>query len=173
MSRAYRMTPQARKSAWLLPLPVAKWTHWGLCPTLDEPIFHGLQPEYKGVGVASLPAPATDAASAALLKLPTWLRGFAVSLRQFEHCRELFNEEVFGLDNWADTVEAALASLPAPAAPDGLRTKLQAFVDRERELLRPRTGQSVGYQPSITPSVLKALEAMLASAPAAPEKPPE
>jgi len=123
--------------------------------------------------LASLPAPATDTASAALLKLPTWLRGFAVSLRQFEHCRELFNEEVFGLDNWADTVEAALASLPAPAAPDGLRTKLQAFVDRERELLRPRTGQSVGYQPSITPSVLKALEAMLASAPAAPEKPPE
>jgi len=65
------------------------------------------------------------------------------------------------------------AQWPAPAVPDGLRATLQAFVDRERALLGPRTGQSVGYQPSITPSVLKALEAMLASAPAAPEKPPE
>ena len=110
---------------------------------------------------------ATDTASAALLKLMRWeVTGRYGGITQWkEHPTGTWVR-------WED-LEAVLASLPAPAAPDGLRTKLQAFVDRERELLRPRTGQSVGYQPSIVPSVLKALEAMLASAPAAPEKPPE
>ena len=134
-------------------LSLALWQHvnWA-CPGVEALVRATL----------SLPAPATDTASAALLKVMRWeVTGRYGGITQWkEHPTGTWVR-------WED-LEAALASLPAPAAPEGLRAKLQAFVDRERALRGPRMGQSVGYQPSITPSVLKVLERMLASAPAAP-----
>ena len=32
-------------------LPVARWTHWGMCPTHREPFFYGAVPSWEGVVV--------------------------------------------------------------------------------------------------------------------------
>ena len=50
-------------------------------------------------------------------------------------------------------------------AQEPVQVQLIAFVERERALIEARgKGQSVGYYPSITPSVLKVLERMLRDA---------
>jgi hypothetical protein len=38
------------------PMKVAQWTHWGICPTFGEPIFHGLALEYKAPDVEVIEA---------------------------------------------------------------------------------------------------------------------
>ena len=77
-----------------------------------------------GVALASLPAPATDTASAALLKLVETLKEES---RRAMRCAELSESDSYqeaeyigqaaGFSLAAEWVNAALASLPAPAAP--------------------------------------------------------
>jgi len=75
------------------------------------------------------------------------------------------------IPNWSDRMDAVTAVFAIAEARDALRAQepvqvqLIAFVERERALIEARRkGQSVGYYPSITPSVLKVLERMLRDA---------
>ena len=71
-------------------------------------------------------------------------------------------------------IEAAFAEVARRVRADdaGLRERLTDFVQRERGLrdwvAGGRKGQSVGREPSITPSVLRELEHMLRDTPLTP-----
>ena len=116
------------------PLLVAKWTHWGLCPTFDEPIFHGLQPEYKGVDVASLPAPdiaelSLNDADPQVRELAAFKEGWLAAMAHHE-TEDAPDAPIEAFREWVSKVTKSgepelpvmgaglSASLPAPAAPE-------------------------------------------------------